>query len=197
MAMNIEPLVARKIKLIGIDVDGVLTDGRQLIGAVDGKRVEFRSFHIADIIGSFMLAGAGIDQVIVTGRVTDTTSMRAAELRIQDVIEAPGGDKLPPFEAYLEERSIRWEECAFIGDDLPDIPVLSRVALPIAVPNAIPEVLDIAVGITERAGGDGALREVAESLLDARGEWDETVGRYLSERGQPNVRKSSSNMRSL
>ncbi|MGH7606262.1 MAG: HAD hydrolase family protein, partial [Gemmatimonadales bacterium] len=91
--------------------------------------------------------------------------------------------KLPAFMALLARRGVAWEECAFAGDDIPDLPLLRRVALPIAVANAVTEVKAAASLVTQRAGGDAAVREIAETLLQARGVWDELIHRYLLERG--------------
>ena len=97
--------------------------------------------------------------------------------------ETGGGRKLETFEAMLRRRGVAWEGCAFVGDDLADLPLLTRVGLPIAVANAVPEVKAAAAVVTRRSGGEGVVREVAELILAARGTWDETVQRYLEERG--------------
>lgn len=81
----------------------------------------------------------------------------------------------------LQRRGITWEEAAFVGDDLPDLPVLRKVGLPIAVANAVPEIKAVAAHVTTATGGYGAVREVVEALLRARGEWAETLARYFSE----------------
>jgi 3-deoxy-D-manno-octulosonate 8-phosphate phosphatase (KDO 8-P phosphatase) len=83
----------------------------------------------------------------------------------------------------LARRGVAWDACAFVGDDLADLPLLTRVALPIAVANAVPEVKAAAAVVTRRAGGEGVVREVAELILAARGTWEQTVHQYLEERG--------------
>jgi 3-deoxy-D-manno-octulosonate 8-phosphate phosphatase (KDO 8-P phosphatase) len=103
-------------------------------------------------------------------------------LRIGDVIQAVDGRKIPPMTALLERMGIGWDEVAFVGDDLADVPVLRRVGLPIAVANAVPEVKAIAAHVTSAPGGHGAVREVVRTLLTWRGEWDAALQRYLRPR---------------
>jgi 3-deoxy-D-manno-octulosonate 8-phosphate phosphatase (KDO 8-P phosphatase) len=91
--------------------------------------------------------------------------------------------KLPAFAGVLERRGVGWDQTAFVGDDIPDLPLLRRVGLPIAVANAVDEVKQVATVVTRAAGGQGAVREVAEVLLKARGEWDQLLETYLTERG--------------
>jgi 3-deoxy-D-manno-octulosonate 8-phosphate phosphatase (KDO 8-P phosphatase) len=98
--------------------------------------------------------------------------------------------KLPAFEALLQRFGVRWEEAAFVGDDLPDVPLLRRVGLPVAVANAMPDARSVARHVTQARGGSGAVREFVEDLLRARGHWDATVQAYLTERGEPAPRKS-------
>jgi len=95
----------------------------------------------------------------------------------------PEARKVPPFRALLERLGVEYGEVAFVGDDLPDIPVMRLVALPVGVGNAVAEVQTVAKFSTQRCGGDGAVREFAEALLKARGEWEHAVNRYLVERG--------------
>ena len=181
----IDPHIARRIRLVGFDVDGVLSDGGIYIGRVGDHPVEFKRFHSQDGTAAWLLRQAGLVLALVSGRRSDATTIRARELKIDDVIEdtTAGGRKLEAFEALLARRGIGWNECAFVGDDMADIPLLARAALPIAVANAVPEVKAIARLVTERAGGDGAMRAVAETLLKARGTWQALVDQYLEERG--------------
>ena len=106
-------------------------------------------------------------------------------MKIDEVLEdeTGAGRKLGGFEAMLARRGISWDECAFVGDDLADLPLFGRVALPIAVANAVPEVKAAAAITTRRAGGEGVVREVAELILEGRGMWDDVVQQYLEERG--------------
>lgn len=183
MSKAIDPALARRLTVVGFDVDGVLTDGGLYQGLVADHPVEFKRFHVPDGLGLKLLQWAGLQVVIVSGRVSEATALRARELGIADVIQDDGARKLPAFQAWLDARRLSLAGCAFVGDDLPDLPVLRRVALPIAVHNACPEVRAVAAVVTEAEGGRGAAREAAELILRARGEWEERVRTYLAERG--------------
>jgi len=177
--------VARRLKLVGFDVDGVLTDGGLYVGMIGGHPVELKRFHSQDGMGSWLLRGAGLAVALVSGRSADATLIRARELEVEEVIQDSEGRgrKLEPFQALLERRGLSWEECAFVGDDLADLPLLARVGLPIAVPNAVAEVKAAARVVTRAPGGQGAVREVAELILRARGEWQGLLTKYFVERG--------------
>jgi 3-deoxy-D-manno-octulosonate 8-phosphate phosphatase (KDO 8-P phosphatase) len=177
----IDATLAHRIKLVAFDVDGVLTDGGLYIGRVGDHHAEFKRFDSQDGIAVWMLRRAGLVVALVTGRAAEATLLRAKELKIDEVVV--DNHKLPAFEALLERRGLAIEECAFVGDDVPDLPVLRRVGLPIAVANAVAEVKQVAAYTTRAAGGHGAVREVAEVVLKARGEWDQLLEIYLSERG--------------
>lgn len=179
----IDPRVARNLAVVGFDVDGVLTDGGVYLGLVADHAAEFKRFHVPDGLGLKMLQWAGLHVIIVSGRVSEATTLRARELGIPDVIQDDGAQKLPAIERWLDARQLTLEQCAFVGDDLPDVPVLRRVGLPIAVRNACAEVRALAAVVTDAEGGRGAAREVAELILKARGGWDERVAAYLMERG--------------
>src|SRR5213595_4324969 len=168
----LDAAVAHRLKLVGFDVDGVLTDNGIYVGMVGDHPVEFKRFHIQDGLGVRMLRTAGLLVVWLSGRESAATTLRARELAVDDVIQDPTARKLPAFEALLARRGLAWDECAFVGDDLADLPVLTRVALPVAVANAVPEVKAAARLVTDVPGGQGAVRQVAELILKARGEWD-------------------------
>ncbi len=175
--------LAAAVRLVILDVDGVMTDGGIYYGATpSGETVELKRFEITDGLGVHLLQRAGIEVAIVTGRRSEVVSLRARELGIEEVHQDPAAYKLPIVEAMLTRKRMGWESVAFLSDDLPDIPVLRRVALPVAVANAVPEVQAIARWRTRRAGGAGAVREFAEALLKARGVWETIVGEYLRER---------------
>jgi 3-deoxy-D-manno-octulosonate 8-phosphate phosphatase (KDO 8-P phosphatase) len=187
--MSIDAELARRIRLVGLDVDGVLTDGGVYIGQVGDHTVEMKRFHIQDGLGIKFLRQAGIVVVLVSGRRSDATELRARELKVDELFQDSAA-KLPAFAAILERRGIGWDECAFVGDDLPDLPLLERVALAITVPAAVPEVRACAHVVTTLGGGQGAVREVAELILRPRGVWDDLVTSYLVERGDVEARSS-------
>jgi 3-deoxy-D-manno-octulosonate 8-phosphate phosphatase (KDO 8-P phosphatase) len=178
----IDPSLARRIRLLALDVDGVLTDNGIYLGPIAGTRVELKRFDIQDGLGLGLLRGGPIEVVWISGRVSEATLLRGTELRIGTVIQDAGARKLPALTALLEEKGIGWEEVAFVGDDWADLPVMTRVGLPIAVANAVKEVKRIAKWTTTREGGHGAVREVVEALLEARNEMDQALTRYLNVR---------------
>ena len=179
----IDAAVARRLKLVGFDVDGVLTDNGIYLGLVADHPVELKRFHIQDGLGIRMLRSAGLSVLWVSGRESAATALRARELAVDELIQDPTARKLPAFEALLERRGLTWEDCAFVGDDLADLPLLDRVGLPISVANGVAEVKAAARLVTTVPGGQGAVREVAELILKARGEWDALVSTYFGERG--------------
>jgi 3-deoxy-D-manno-octulosonate 8-phosphate phosphatase (KDO 8-P phosphatase) len=176
----IDQALARRIRLVGFDVDGVLTDGGVYLGMVAEHPVELKRFDIQDGVGIKLLRDAGLIVVLASARCSEATSLRARELKVDEAVQH--NRKLPAFEDVLRRRGVSWDECAFVGDDVPDLPLLRRAGLPIAVANAVREVREAARIVTAAAGGRGAAREVAELLLRARNEWDALVERYLQER---------------
>ena len=179
---TLDEALARRVRLVGIDVDGVLTDGGIYLGAVDGAPLEFKRYEIQDGLGIHFLRKAGIRVAIVTGRVSESVRLRAAELEIEDVAQDSYARKLPAFRRILERHGISPAEAAFIGDDFPDLAVMRIVGLPVAVANAVPEIAGIARLRLTRHGGRGAVREFAELLLLARGEWAKVTEAYVAER---------------
>ena len=181
-APAIEPALARTIRLVGIDVDGVLTDGGIYLGAVDGRPLEFKRYDIHDGLGIYFLRQAGLKVAVVTGRVSESVRLRCAELGVDELVQDAHAMKRPAFEGILRRLGISPTEAAFIGDDFPDMSVLRIVGLPVAVANAVPEVRDTCRVRLTRTGGRGAVREFAELLLRARGEWQAIWERYVEER---------------
>lgn len=171
-----------RIRLLALDVDGVLTDNGVYLGLVAGERVELKRFDIQDGLGLVLLRGSGIAVALISARPSDATALRAAELRLADVLQVADGRKATALQGLLDRLGIGWDEVAFVGDDLADLPVLRRVGLPIAVANAIPEVKAVAARITQAPGGRGAVREIVAWLLETRGEYAAAVDRYLRER---------------
>jgi 3-deoxy-D-manno-octulosonate 8-phosphate phosphatase (KDO 8-P phosphatase) len=181
----IEATLARRIRLVGLDVDGVMTDGGIYLGDVGGERLELKRYHIQDGLGIRFLRAAGLRVVILTGRVSESVRLRGEELEVDEVVQNDQAQKLPAFMEMLRRWSIEPEEAAFLGDDFPDMPVLRVVGLPVAVGNAVPEVKASCRVHLERMGGAGAIREFAERLLQARGEWQRVTDAYVAERSAP------------
>jgi 3-deoxy-D-manno-octulosonate 8-phosphate phosphatase (KDO 8-P phosphatase) len=173
---------ARRVRLLGLDVDGVLTNNAVYLGLAGGERVEFKQFDIQDGLGIGLARRAGLLVAWVSGRDSEATMLRATELAVDDLVQDRAAQKVPALAAVLGRRGVAWDEVALVGDDLADLPVLRRVGLPIAVANAVGDVRGAAAYVTTAAGGAGAVREVVELLLRAQGRWDATLQSYLSER---------------
>lgn len=184
----IAPEVARRIRIVGLDVDGVLTDGGIYLGTVGETPQEFKRYDIQDGLGIHLMRRAGLRVAFVTGRVSEGVRLRARELEIEDVAQDAGARKLPAFLNMLDRYGMQPSEAAFIGDDFPDLPVLRVVGLPVAVANATPEVRAACSLRLSRSGGAGAVREFAELLLKARGEWKSISDAYVAERSLPSTR---------
>jgi 3-deoxy-D-manno-octulosonate 8-phosphate phosphatase (KDO 8-P phosphatase) len=170
------------VRLLLLDVDGVLTDAGVYVGeGEDGRPVELKRFDIQDGVGILLLRESGIEVALVSGRVSPATTLRAEELGLECHQDA-GAQKLPAVRGMLERKGLDWSQVAMLGDDLPDLAVLRRVGLPAAVGNAVEEVRREAVWVGRRSGGRGAVREFARALLDARGEWEQAVEAYVAAR---------------
>jgi len=180
----IDAAVAGRIKLLGLDVDGVVTNNAIYLGLVDGQRVEFKQFDIQDGLAMGLARRMGLQVAWVSGRYSDATTLRASELQITEVIQDRGARKVPAMTEMLLRLGVGWDEVAFLGDDLADVPVLRRVGLPLAVANAVDEVKRLAAYTTQAPGGSGAVREAIEVLFRAQGRWDEAVRVYLEDRGE-------------
>ncbi|HAM51087.1 MAG TPA: hypothetical protein DCP92_10505 [Nitrospiraceae bacterium] len=166
---------AKKTKLLILDVDGVLTDGSIIL---DGQDNELKSFHVRDGHGIKMLIKAGIQIAIVTGRYSMVVARRAQELGISEVYQRCHR-KTVALDHILEKLRLREEEVAYVGDDIVDIPIFRRVGLAIAVNDAADEAKEYASMITRGRGGRGAVREVCDFLLKAKGLWESVIGEYL------------------
>jgi 3-deoxy-D-manno-octulosonate 8-phosphate phosphatase (KDO 8-P phosphatase) len=165
---------ASTIELLLLDVDGVLTDGG-ILYADDGA--ELKRFHVRDGSGLKLWHSAGKQSAIISGRKSLAVDRRAAELGIRPVLQGRD-DKLRAFQEVLAETGLQVEQVCAIGDDLPDLPVLQRCGLAVAVADACREVREVAHYATNAPGGHGAVREAIEWLLKLRGEWDEVVARF-------------------
>ena len=181
-ASVIAPEVARRIKFVGLDVDGVLTDGGVFLGTAGEERFEFKRYDIQDGLGIVFLRMARIKLGIVTGRVSEGVILRAKELGIDEVSQDADAHKVAPFMEMLKRNGVAPADAAFLGDDFPDLPILKEVGLPVAVGNAVSEVRAVAKLRLTRNGGFGAVREFAELLLKARGEWKSVSEAYVAER---------------
>lgn len=166
---------ARCIKLAIFDVDGVLTDGGIQIGD-DGQ--EYKTFNSKDGHGMKMLQGIGVKIAIITGRASKVVEHRMTDLGIEHVYQGRR-NKLPAFEELLERLAIPAEQTAYVGDDVVDLPVMTRVGLAICVQDAHPLVKHHAHWITASAGGNGAAREVCEMIMDAQGTLNRVLDEYL------------------
>jgi 3-deoxy-D-manno-octulosonate 8-phosphate phosphatase (KDO 8-P phosphatase) len=189
-APAIDPALASRIRFVGFDVDGVLTDGGIYLGDVNGERVELKRYDIQDGLGIRFLRADGIRCAIVTGRVSESVRLRARELEIDDVTQDSHARKLPAFLRLLDQHGIDPAEAAFVGDDFPDMGVLRQVGLPVAVGNAVDEVRSVCKVTLTRLGGRGAVREFAELLLKARGSWNRLWETYVEERSRDGVELS-------
>lgn len=166
---------ARKIKLLILDCDGVLTDGR-IIMLPDSD--ETKAFDVKDGHGIVMAQRAGLRVAIISGRKSSVVRARAKELGVAHLHEM-AWVKTEPYERVLAEEGLRDEEVCYVGDDVVDIPLLRRSGLGIAVADAVEEVKQHSRVVTTRGGGRGAVREVVELILRAQDKWDEAMARYL------------------
>ena len=201
-------LRAKKIKLLLLDVDGVMTDGRIFVlptpAGVDAEAggraaeladaggytissdamVEAKSFHAHDGTAISLARLGGIKTGIITKRLSRTVALRARDLRLDYVYQGVA-DKVGALEEILAKEKLKPAEAAFVGDDIIDLPVMRRCGLAIAVPNARKEVRDIAHYVTRHGGGKGAVRDAVEYILRAQGKMEKTVRAYLSRRRAP------------
>ena len=177
---TLDGAVAKRIRLVGLDVDGVMTDGGIYLGDVAGSPLEFKRYDIQDGLGVFLLRQSGLLVAIVTGRVSRSVELRAQELNADDLYQDGQARKLPGLLRILERRGVSLAETAFVGDDYPDLAIMRAVGLPVAVANAVPAIKQVAALQLQRSGGKGAVREFAEVLLRSRGQWDEVVEQYVT-----------------
>jgi len=162
------------IQLLVLDVDGVLTDGRLIIHA-DGS--ESKLFNTLDGHGIRMWGRAGLKTALLSGRVSEPVERRSEQLEIDYCIQN-AHDKMPVLHKLLEESGLSAEQTAYIGDDLPDLPLIKCVGFGVAVANAVDEVKESADYVTRRTGGSGAVREVIEMILKSSGRRNSLVERY-------------------
>ena len=164
----------RPIRLVVFDVDGVLTDGAVRLTS---RGQEIKSFHVHDGSGMKYLQRAGVGIALLSGRRSAAVDHRARELGIRYVLQGYKS-KIKGLDRLVARARVPARVMCFVGDDLPDVPVMRRVGLAVAVANARPEVRRIAHWTTRREGGHGAAREVAEKILKTQGHWGRIVARY-------------------
>ncbi|HEY0405064.1 MAG TPA: HAD hydrolase family protein [Pyrinomonadaceae bacterium] len=166
---------AARVKLLLMDCDGVLTDGR--ITLLPGGD-EHKSFHTRDGHGLVLLHRAGLSSGIISGRTSSAVERRARDLGIRYVRQGTW-DKIVEFEETIAEAGVDDSETAFIGDDVTDIPLMQRVGLAVAVADATEETRAVAHYVTQLPGGFGAVREVTDLILKAQGRWAELMRKYI------------------
>ncbi len=164
----------KRVRLVAMDVDGVLTDGGIILGT-HGQ--EIKRFHVRDGHGMVLLHRVGIRTAIITGRHSQVVERRAQELGITFLFQG-SMDKLATYGELKSQAGVQDEEVAYIGDDLVDIPIMMRVGVAVAVADAHPMVREVAHFVTKVPGGHGAVREFAEALLKAQGKWEEATRQY-------------------
>jgi 3-deoxy-D-manno-octulosonate 8-phosphate phosphatase (KDO 8-P phosphatase) len=167
--------VARSVELLILDVDGVLTDGRIYYGAT-GE--ELKAFNTQDGAALKMLMACGVQAAIISGRSSPAVTRRAAELGLQHVHQG-ADDKAAVLERLAEASGIAPAAMAHAGDDLPDLCLFARVGARFSVPNAHPAVIERAHYVTGATGGHGAVRELCQLVMTARGQWEATLAGYL------------------
>jgi 3-deoxy-D-manno-octulosonate 8-phosphate phosphatase (KDO 8-P phosphatase) len=166
---------AQKVKLLVIDIDGIMTDGR-IIYSVYGDELKF--FDVQDGFGISLLRHAGIPSVIITAKKSRIVKLRARDMKVARAYQGYI-DKLVPFNDILKRFKVSPEEICFMGDDLIDVPVLRRVGFAVTVPNAVDEAKSAAHHVTSKAGGRGAVREMCDLILKSQGKWDAVTAKYL------------------
>lgn len=167
---------AANIKLAVFDVDGVLTDGKLILGESGN---EYKSFHVRDGHGLVMLLESGCKIAVITARSSNIVAERMESLGIKYVFQGEK-DKGARLLKLIEELGLEQEQVAYVGDDVIDLPAMIHVGLPIAVADAHIEVKNNAAWITENRGGLGAAREVCELIMRAQNKYDDRIKRYLS-----------------
>jgi 3-deoxy-D-manno-octulosonate 8-phosphate phosphatase (KDO 8-P phosphatase) len=165
----------KKIKLLLLDVDGVMTDGRITYDSAGG---ETKAFDVKDGHGLKLVQRAGIQVGIITGRQSSIVARRAAELGIELVYQG-AKDKSLPFREILEKLALLPEEVAYVGDDVVDLPIMRQVGFAVTVADAVDDVKPYAHMVTKRCGGRGAVREVCDFLLKESGRWSAVTSHYF------------------
>lgn len=169
---------AKKIKLLVLDVDGVLTDGRIIYGNY-GDELKF--FDVQDGFGLSLWQRAGFKTVIITAKKSKIVIKRSKEMKIAKVYQN-AFNKLEAYKKILKNFKVKNKEVCYIGDDLIDLPILTMVGLAVSVPSAAEEVLSKVHYVTRRGGGRGAVREVIDFILKSQGKWEQVTNKYFKSR---------------
>lgn len=167
--------IFKQVKLLLLDVDGVLTEGE----IIYGDDVEIKKFSVKDGLGIRLLMGAGIKVGIVTARKSEALIKRCKDLGIDMVFDGVS-DKGKVLDKICLETGIKPDHIAFMGDDLPDIPLLRRVGIPLTVANGAEEVKRVAVAESSKNGGKGAVREICEAIMKSQNIWDKAVEKFYA-----------------
>lgn len=165
---------AKKVKLLLLDVDGVLTDGRIIY---DSRGRDSKFFDVHDGLGVYVLHKSGIKTVLITAKSSKTIFLRAKDMRVAEVF-ADIFPKTAVLEKILKKYGVTLDEVCFVGDDLVDLSLMRKVGLPVAVANGAREIKEAASFVTSRSGGRGAVREVAELILKSQGKWEDILKFY-------------------
>jgi len=166
---------AKKLKLLILDVDGVLTDGRLFF---DNEGNEYKSFHARDGHGIKLLRQTGVEVAVISGRKSNSVALRMKNLGIEHVYQGHE-NKIAAFNELIEKTGVTHEQAAHVGDDVLDLPIMTRVGLAIAVNDANFAVKQRADWCTSLAGGQGAVREVCDFIMQAQGHFDDVLSAYL------------------
>ena len=170
MSRSLEERLAA-VRLFLCDVDGILTDTSVWMGSPD----ELKRFNIQDGLGMRLIQSEGIKVGWVSNRPSFATTQRANDLKIDFLVQAHDGNKVTAVEKILNETGFSWEQLCYMGDDIVDLGVLKRAGLSASVPHALPEVKQLSHYVTQRAGGEGSVREVIDMILKAQGKWEKLV----------------------
>lgn len=163
-----------KVKLLAIDVDGVMTDGKVSYSSKGGQ---IKTFDVHDGLAFVLLRKAGIKTAIITGKASTIVTRRAKDCKIDKAYQN-ADPKLEAYKRMLKRFKVKDEEVCFMGDDLLDVPILKRVGFAVTVSNGVQELKRIAHYITQKRGGAGAIREVTELILKTQGKWNKVTSKY-------------------
>lgn len=164
----------KKIKLLLLDVDGVLTDGKIVY---DSRGRDMKFFDVNDGLGVYMLKKAGIPTVLITAKGSKSIRPRAKDMQVAAVFQDIS-PKIAALDKITKKFNVSPEEICFVGDDLVDLCLMKKVGFPVAVFNAVPEIKQFASYITLKEGGSGAVREISELILKSQGKWEAQLKAY-------------------